>query len=210
MKQMILSVVLTIFIITGSITFTLNFRILYYHDITALKIEQTSGLSRKTICENYNSLIDYNSVFSREPLKLTMKMSKEGRIHFQEVRKIFYAVQILLGISFLCSLFLGFRQMKQKNYHFLKTTSILTLTIPLITGVTVSLFWNKAFVLFHKLLFSNDYWIFDPCFDPIINILPDTFFFHCTVMIILLILAGSGTCFLLYKFCSFFRHKSMI
>lgn len=53
MKQIIAAIFLTIFILTFSVVFTLNFRPLYYHDITTLKIEHTSGFSKKQILENY-------------------------------------------------------------------------------------------------------------------------------------------------------------
>lgn len=61
--------------------------------------------------------------------------------------------------------------------------------------------------MFHKIMFRNDYWLFDEALDPVIKILPDAFFFHCAVMIILLILFGSLLCIL---FRSFFRHKFML
>ena len=35
--------------------------------------------------------------------------------------------------------------------------------------------FEKSFVIFHKLLFSNDYWVFDPEKDPIILMLPEEF-----------------------------------
>lgn len=210
MKRLLLPLLLMIFILTFSITLTLNFRPLYYHDIQALKIEQTSGFSKKVIYKNYNELIDYNSIFHRKPLNLTMKMSKKGRIHFEEVKKIFSVLQILMFISLIGSLYLGSRHFQRKDYTFLKTASIITPAFPLISGMIIAANWNKAFILFHKILFHNDYWIFDEYFDPVIKILPDTFFFHCALMIIFLIILGSSLCFAIYKFCSSFRHKSML
>jgi integral membrane protein (TIGR01906 family) len=56
-------------------------------------------------------------------------------------------------------------------------------------------------------MFRNDYWIFDEATDPVIMILPDAFFLHCAVMIILLILIGSLLCM---RFRSFFRHRFML
>lgn len=67
--------------------------------------------------------------------------------------------------------------------------------------------WEAVFIMFHKIMFRNDYWLFDEALDPVITILPDTFFLQCAVMIILLILSGSLLCIL---FRSFFHHKFMI
>lgn len=44
--------------------------------------------------------------------------------------------------------------------------------------------WEKAFTLMHKIFFDNDDWLFNPQTDPIITILPDTFFMHCGLLII--------------------------
>ena len=44
--------------------------------------------------------------------------------------------------------------------------------------------WENAFTLMHKIFFDNDDWLFNPQTDPIITILPDTFFMHCGLLII--------------------------
>ena len=61
MKNILISLCLALFIISASVTITLNFRPLYYHDISSLKIEENSGFSKKVISENYYDLIDYTS-----------------------------------------------------------------------------------------------------------------------------------------------------
>lgn len=66
MKQFLLTVSLSIFLISFSVIFTLNFRPLYYADIKLLHISRESGLSEQQIRENYDRLIDYNSVFYKK------------------------------------------------------------------------------------------------------------------------------------------------
>ena len=39
--------------------------------------------------------------------------------------------------------------------------------------------WEAFFIGFHHVMFSNDYWLFDPLRDPVILLLPEQFFFHC-------------------------------
>ena len=70
--------------------------------------------------------------------------------------------------------------------------------VPLAAGLAIAANWDRAFVLFHQVVFRNDLWIFDPAEDPVITILPDTFFLHCAVMIVALALLGSILCGLLY------------
>ena len=47
------------------------------------------------------------------------------------------------------------------------------------------------FVLFHELVFSNDYWIFYYDLDPIILYLPEDFFMLCAMLIVLLVLLSA-------------------
>ncbi len=202
MKNIMTSLCLALFILSASVTITLNFRPLYYHDISALKIEETSGFSKKTIKKNYDELIDYNQFFHSGKLKLTMPMSKEGRIHFEEVKRIFDAIEIICIITLILSCCLVTGQLRKHDLRFLKPASIITILLPSIVGVLTAVNWEAAFIMFR-----NDYWLFDEALDPVIKILPDAFFFHCAVMIILLILFGSLLCIL---FRSFFRHKFML
>lgn len=36
--------------------------------------------------------------------------------------------------------------------------------------------FNRYFIIFHQVFFRDNYWIFDPKTDPIINVLTDRFF----------------------------------
>ena len=63
----------------------------------------------------------------------------------------------------------------------------------------VALNWDFCFVLFHKILFRNDYWIFDPACDPVITILPDAYFLHAAALILLCVLAASLFSLLLFR-----------
>ena len=198
MKRFVLPILITLFIISASAVFTLNFRHLYYHDISSLNIEETSGYSENVIRENYDALIDYNSVFHRGSLDLSLPMSREGRIHFQDVKRIFDVLQILCVLSLIGSLILGIRAWKQGYRGFLKSAAVLSVFLPVIAGMLIAFNWDNAFILFHELMFSNDYWLFDERTDPVINILPDEFFLHCALLIILLILAASLIMGLIY------------
>ena len=207
MKNILTSLCLALFIISAAVTITLNFRPLYYHDISALKIEETSGFSKKMIKDNYDELIDYNQFFRSGKLKLTMPMSKEGRIHFAEVKRIFVCVEILCIVTLILSCFLIKRQIAGRNFDFLKSASIMTVLLPSVVGILCAVNWDSAFILFHKIMFRNNYWLFDEAADPVIMILPDEFFLHCAVMIILLIFIGSLLCM---GFRSFFRHRFVL
>ena len=89
---------------------------------------------------------------------------------FEEVKRIFEMIQIVCLLTFFTTSYLVYRQIKQKEYRFFKLTAILTIVIPLILGFFAFIDFDRLFVMFHQLVFSNDYWLFNPHLDPIINI----------------------------------------
>lgn len=198
--QIVLALVLVFFIISFGVVFTLNFRPLYYFDIGHLNISETSGYPADEIRENYDALIDYNLFFGPDTLSFpTLAMSESGRIHFEEVRQIFVAVQILCIITLILAAAGILWQHTKKDVRYLKYASILAIAIPVVLGGLIALNWDQFFVTFHHIFFNNNYWIFSPDTDPVIKILPDTFFLHCAVMILGLVILGSLLCFIIYR-----------
>ncbi|MCE0662135.1 TIGR01906 family membrane protein, partial [Clostridioides difficile] len=200
--NVLFSVCISIVIIVGVINFTVGFKQLYYFDIDYLNISELSGLSKDDIKLNYDYLIDYNLNKNVSEFKLpTLKSSPQGKIHFEEVRNIFQNINKLAKLLLVVSLVGIILSVKNKNIKILKTTSITLIIMPLLLTVPILLNFEKSFIIFHKLLFRNDYWIFNPDLDPVINILPEEFFFHSGMMILILILLVSILLFVMYKLC---------
>ncbi|HGM3224373.1 TPA: TIGR01906 family membrane protein, partial [Clostridioides difficile] len=190
--NVLFSVCISIVIIVGVINFTVGFKKLYYFDIDYLNISELSGLSKDDIKLNYDYLIDYNLNKNVSEFNLpTLKSSPQGKIHFEEVRNIFQNINKLAKLLLIVSLVGIILSVKNKNIKILKTTSITLIMMPLLLTVPILLNFEKSFIIFHKLLFRNDYWIFNPNLDPVINILPEEFFFHSGMMILILILLSS-------------------
>ncbi len=197
-----LALILTLTIISVSVVFTLAFRPLYYLDISALNIPEESGYSEEEIRENYDVLIDYNMSFGGGRLEFpSLAMSEPGRIHFEEVRAIFNLFKYIAMAGAVLSIAGIVFCIRRREYRYLKLTSILAVALPAVLGILVALNWDWAFVTFHHLAFNNDYWIFDLATDPVITILPDTFFMHCALMILVCVALGSIICGLLYRRC---------
>ncbi|MDX5674431.1 TIGR01906 family membrane protein [Clostridioides difficile] len=200
--NVLFSICISIVIIVGVINFTVGFKQLYYFDIDYLNISELSGLSKDDIKLNYDYLIDYNLNKNVSEFKLpTLKSSPQGKIHFEEVRNIFQNINKLAKLLLVVSLVGIILSVKNKNIKILKTTSITLIIMPLLLTVPILLNFEKSFIIFHKLLFRNDYWIFNPDLDPVINILPEVFFFHSGMMILILILLVSIVLFVMYKLC---------
>lgn len=192
-KNIFIGVIFTIFFISAAVIFTINYRSLYYFDIDYLNLEQATNQTKEELINNYDTLIDYCSPFSKENLKFpTLPSSKEAIIHFEEVKEIFIGLYLLCIISFLSLLLIIRKQYKKKDYQYLITSSKTMILLPVLVGAGCSINFNYSFTLFHKLFFRNDYWIFDATTDPIILQLPQTFFLHCAILIVLFVLLASG------------------
>lgn len=192
-------ILLMLFILSAAVIMTLGFRPLYYFDIGYLEIAEYSGYSEEKIRENYDVLIDYNQ--KSFITKLTFPdfpMSKEGEIHFTEVKQIFQFIIKLFWVSGVLLILLIIWKKKRKEFDYLKAAGIMTIVIPSVLGLLVALNWEKAFELFHEILFQNDYWLFDSVTDPVINILPDEYFLHCAMLIFGIAAVGAVICLGLY------------
>ena len=198
-KDIFLATMLMLFIISLAIVFTVFFKQLYYLDINYLGIDLTSGMSVETIKKNYDVLIAYQSISYRGTLNLPdFVMSTNGRIHFEAVKTIFEAIQVIMVVSGLISLPLVIRRFKEKEYRFLKLTGLITIIVPAMLGFVVALDFESAFITFHQIVFRNNYWVFDYRNDPVINILPETFFMHCFIMIVIIVITLAGLCLFYY------------
>ncbi|MEG1427185.1 MAG: TIGR01906 family membrane protein, partial [Oscillospiraceae bacterium] len=194
-----LALVLTVAIISLAAVVTLNSKALYYGEINSQNLPQITGMEEGEIRENYDALIDYNRIFFNGELKFpTLPMSPEGKIHFAEVKNIFVAIQIALGVSLLLLVGGGIDKIRKREFGFLRLGAILTVVLPTVLGGLIATNWQWFFVAFHHLMFRNDYWIFDAAKDPVILMLPDSFFLHCALLILGIVLALSAASFLLW------------
>ena len=75
----------------------------------------------------------------------------------------------------------------------------MTILLPIIVSIPLIINFNYFFIKFHELVFSNDYWIFDPEIDPVINILPQNVFFHIGMLILVIILGTSILLQVIYR-----------
>lgn len=150
--------------------------------IDYLDIPQSSGVSAELCRLNYDALIDYNVPGGSAKLMFpTMPMSESDRKHFEEVKDIFLAMQWV-------------------------AVSMDALAVWLAAGIggivllAVIIDWENAFTLMHKIFFDNVDWLFNPQTDPIITMLPDTFFMHC----------GFLTIGLTILFCAGLQHRNKL
>ena len=191
---------LALFLISSSVKLVLSARFIYYFDIDFLKISELNNMDKSTLKNNYDTLISY--VQNKNITELNFpdfKMSPQGKIHFEEVKILFNYVDYLfygtLALSIIGVIILLFK----RNYKFLKLSSLLMLLLPIAMSIPFAVDFNAAFTVFHNIAFNNDYWLFDPNLDPVINILPEPFFMHAAIAILLLVALFSLVLYLIYR-----------
>lgn len=196
LKDLLLSFYLLISSVVLSIIVTLNISpILYSIFINFNKIPNYNNIGKEEILNDYNNIINYFNSPSKQVLKFkNFKMSSIGEIHFLEVKEIFYSIYLIglvcliLGIILfiLLKIFKLEISLKAFNIFFYEVLFIFVYLI-----LSFYLNFSKIFVIFHKIFFNNDYWIFDPRKDPIINVLPEAYFLFLSVFILFLIMIFS-------------------
>lgn len=199
--DLLIGLVFTILFISLGVVFTINFRPLYYLDVKLLNIPESSGYSKEEVINNYDALIDYSSPFYKDNLSFpTLTASTSGIQHFKEVKDIFVAFYFLGAFSLIITAAIILYKFKKRDISYLAVSSLVAIILPVIVALLLAIDFDTSFLVFHKMFFSNDYWIFDPLTDPVINILPSAFFLHCAILIIAFILLGSLILYLVYLY----------
>ncbi len=131
--------------------------------------------------DNYKRAVYYvQNPFIKELKFNTIPISNFAQIHFYEVKRIFIALYIF-SIAFIIVMLIKILSKKSKKFRrdlirdFSRSTNIIVL-IFIFVSASAAIDFDKTFYFFHKIFFRNNYWIFDPAIDPIINALPEELF----------------------------------
>lgn len=203
LKDILFSFYLLISSVAFSIIVTLNISpVLYSLFIKLNRIPKYNNLSKEEILNDYNNIIHYLNSPKEEILKFkNFKISPIGEFHFLEVKEIFSSIYLICLACLILGIILFILLKKFKLKISLKAFNIFFYEVLFIfLGLILSFYLNfsKVFTLFHKIFFNNDYWIFDPKKDPIINVLPESYFLFLAVFILFLVMILSITSKIFY------------
>ncbi|MGX7205456.1 TIGR01906 family membrane protein [Enterococcus pingfangensis] len=175
-------------LLTLAITLTINARWLYRFDIGQLNLLDYTMLSEKELLHNFDQLMRYLNLPWIENLQMTdFPVSTSGAKHFYEVKRLFLLNYGLLLATVIPSGFYLRHLLKQKRLWALIQPFRIAVAAPIVIAFMMAVNFDQFFILFHGVLFNNDAWIFDPATDPIINVLPETFFLHCFILFFVLL-----------------------
>lgn len=199
-SDIFMGILFTIIAIALALLITINFKPLFYHDIESLNLVERSGYSKEIIIRNYDALIEYCSPFFTDQLSFPdFSASKSGLFHFEEVKDIFNFIYICGLTCLIIYIPMSIYKFKHKHYSFIKISAATAILLPVTAAALCAINFNKLFIRFHEIVFDNNDWIFDYRTDPVILILPEDFFMHCLVMIIVLVVSLSVAMMVAYK-----------
>lgn len=197
--SVVLSVLIALVVLTGSIAVPLLCRSFYYAHIGPMRLEDW-GLTREEIQTAYDEMMDF-CLGKREDFSAgVLAFSQSGADHFADVRGLFLldlrvlraSLALLLAALVIC------KMKGVRPYRFLGRGPGLWAAaglgiVFLIIGGLAALDFDRAFVIFHSIFFpGKDNWIFDWQTDPIILFLPQDFFRNCAILILALLLVWCG------------------
>ncbi len=177
-----------------------NFRALYYLNISWNDLPTASGYNAVVIRENYDALIDYCCPFFTDALVFPSIPSSASAIsHFAEVKNIFNIIYVAGAVGLVAAVTMFIMRHREGSFLYLRTCAICAAVLPVFVSLFSLISFDTLFLVFHKLMFNNDDWIFDPNTDPIIDMLPESFFAQCAILIAVVMLVGAGVAYLFYR-----------
>lgn len=147
-------------------------------EVTGIKHEKLLDISEemlKYLSDERENLIIYEEV-SGERVQIFEGIELD---HMQDVKVLFdygfFIRNSLLVILVFSIIYLFFKD-KRSLIKVSLISSIAGIILIAIIGLFMINDFNGAFVIFHKILFSNDLWILNPDTDILIQMLPENFF----------------------------------
>lgn len=187
MKRLGQQVCLWLFIISAVVWGTILLTYAVYPVFMHLEdLPAVAGLSSGRLYHNYVHLLTYLQVPGVAFSLPDFRWSASGAQHFADVKKLF----VLAIVAFWMTVWPAWhwlRQLRQTRQRYLLIRPFqIGALVPLVLGALMAVNFDAVFIGFHKLMFRNNDWLFDPSVDPIINVLPENFFAACFGLALLL------------------------
>lgn len=201
--QALFIICVPVFLITTNVRLVLNSGMLYDYGFNKYKIEKYTGIEYEQLQIAGQQIRDY---FNNDEDKIKISISVHGSmvsnlfnekeiLHMYDVKqlvKMVYSVQLYAAISIIIACLLLFvdssRKWKQTMPRYFMKGGWLTFSVVLFVALLAVVGFDRLFLYFHLVSFSNDLWILDPRHDYLIAMFPQGFFFDSTVTIAILTL----------------------
>ena len=175
-----------LFLLSLSIFLTIYLAWIFYPlEIQWLNLTDRVYLKPETIQYNFHILMNYLTNPFYQVLQMPdFRSSEAGLHHFAVVKNLFHLVQFLALLTLPIFYYFVKKIVKKGFLSIFRKSLLLLVFLPLLIGlVGVLIGFDQFFTLFHQILFvGDDTWLFDPAKDPVILILPETFFLHAFLL----------------------------
>ncbi|WP_054668916.1 TIGR01906 family membrane protein [Lentilactobacillus senioris] len=184
LKRAFQALIVFLFIISLAIFVTINSVWLFRLSIPLFHLTDQTGLTTSQMMHEYLKMISYLQLPWQTSLHFDFfASSSQGLQHFKDVRSLVMVNNLVMLISGVASWLVLNKLVQNKQlYNLLNPLRILVTIIIGIAGGIMLVNFDQAFIWFHQLFFRNDYWLFDPNRDEVINMLPDGFFALCFLL----------------------------
>jgi integral membrane protein (TIGR01906 family) len=208
---------LPLLLLTASIAGEVNSKWLYQYGFEQYNVSQTTGLAESELEKAADGLIEY---FNSHEEYISLVVIKDGQSfqlfnqrevgHLKDVKELFWMdYWVLLGTLVYSSgygtIYIFWRKEGRKLARALVGGSILTLALMLVMGLGTLLSFDRLFLQFHLISFTNDLWLLDPAQDYLIMLFPSGFWYDATLFCALstvtgaVILGGVGILYLIKR-----------
>lgn len=205
-----------VLLFTSTICWEVNALRLYEYGFDKYEISQAAGIDRLQLKSVAQHLIDY---FNLKVNTAQIVVGKRGGefnlfnerelVHLEDVRSLIqldYWVQrgaLLLLIICVLVLFFGFKAGWRIVVKGLFRGSLVTVGLMTVLALWALFGFERFFLLFHLVSFSNEYWMLDPAKDYLIRLFPEGFFYDAAMFgfgaIVLEALLIGGIAFVVLK-----------
>jgi integral membrane protein (TIGR01906 family) len=117
--------------------------------------------------------------------------------HLKDVKELFYFAKILIVFYAFLIIFCIAILEKKHILKAIKNASYFILSFISIISLSILINFEKAFIIFHEILFTNDLWILNPRTDNLLKMMPEELFISLGIKWIILCLV---ICFILLMF----------
>ena len=190
-------VAVPLFLISSNVRWVINAPLLYSYGFARYDIASLTGIERGELMSAARQIRDY---FNNGREELDVRVAQGGVVrsiynereiqHMRDVKGLVrgvYRVQEISGaymvIVALAGLVAGRRAFLRRLSRYLRLGAGLTLGLVAAVGVGSLLGFDRIFLAFHQVSFSNDLWQLDPSRDYLIMMFPEGFFLDATLWV---------------------------
>jgi integral membrane protein (TIGR01906 family) len=194
-----------LFLLTTSVTWAFNSAGVYEKGFEKYRVSSVTGITGADLAQVAAGIRHYfNS--SEEPLAVRTRIFGEERdlfnsreiSHMRDVKRLIWGVYIIAALSTIYLLAAAGLGLARRRRRFVETLARrclwgggLTLALIMAVGLFALVGFDRLFLTFHQLSFSNDLWQLDWRTDYLVRLFPQNFWFDSTMWVATRAVAGA-------------------